>query len=94
MVSADASEGNTRPDDQAEMDCKRFAESFQIGGDRLFDDDPRFGLFVLSAIARDGAGVVEVSVRLQKALGSLASIGDAEIRDAAKYHGRLALKRS
>lgn len=149
---------SAEPDDQTGIDCKRAVESFQIGGDRLFDDDPRFGLVVLSeiagralspavndpgtaieiigtllrlfvlwsdpataedehtpkhdrvevpalsvrdlfddaftAIARDGAGVVEVSVRLQKALHSLASSGDAEMRDAAEYHRRLALKRS
>lgn len=149
---------STCPGDQLRIDCKGVVESFQIGGDRLFDDDPRFGLVALSeiagralspavndpgtaikvvgtlvrlfalwsepstardehapqydrvevpeisvrdmfddaftAIARDGAGVVEVSVRLQKALHSLASIGDAEMRDAAKYHGRLALERA
>lgn len=146
------------PSDQPEIDCKGVAESFQIGEHRFFDDDPRFGLVVLSeiagralspavndpgtaidivgtllrlfvlwnqtaaagdthtpkydrvevpelsirdmfddaftAIARDGAGVVEVSVRLQKALHSLASVGDAPMRDAAEYHGRLALKRA
>jgi uncharacterized membrane protein len=149
---------SAEPDDQTGIDCQRAVESFQIGGDRLFDDDPRFGLVVLSeiagralspavndpgtaieiigtllrlfvlwgdpamagdehapkydrvevpalsvrdmfddaftAIARDGAGVVEVSVRLQKALRSLASTGDAEMRDAAEYHRRLALKRA
>jgi uncharacterized membrane protein len=146
------------PGDQTEFDCKRVVDAFQIGGDRLFDDDPRFGLVVLSeiagralspavndpgtaidivgtllrlfslwrepgpsaddhglkfdrvevpelsvrdmfddaftAIARDGAGSVEVAVRLQKALHSLASIGDAKMRAAAEYHGRLALKRA
>jgi uncharacterized membrane protein len=146
------------PGDQTEFDCKAVAESFQIGGDRLFDDDPRFGLVVLSeiagralspavndpgtaidvvgtllrlfslwsepapagddhglkfdrvevpevsvrdmfddaftAIARDGASSVEVAVRLQKALHSLASTGDANMRAAAEYHGRLALKRA
>jgi uncharacterized membrane protein len=146
------------PGDHSEIDCKRVVESFQIGGDRLFDDDPRFGLVVLSeiagralspavndpgtaidivgtllrlfslwsepapatdepalkfdrvevpevsvrdmfddaftAVARDGAGMVEVAVRLQKALHALTSIGDAEMRVAAKYHGRLALKRA
>ncbi len=53
----------------------------------MFDD-------AFTAIARDGAGVVEVSVWLQKALHSLASIGDAEMREAAEYHGQLALKRA
>lgn len=149
---------STRPSEQTEIDFEPVVKSFQIGGDRLFDDDPRFGLVVLSeiagralspavndpgtaidivgtllrlfalwsepaaagdenapnydrvevpelsvrdmfddaftAIARDGAGVVEVSVRLQKALRSLALLGDAEMRDAAEYHGRLALKRA
>ncbi|MCG5536850.1 DUF2254 domain-containing protein, partial [Ectothiorhodospira mobilis] len=149
---------STRPGEQTAIDCERVVKSFQIGDDRLFDDDPRFGLVVLSeiagralspavndpgtaidiigtlvrlfalwsepaapgaenapnydrvevpepsvrdmfddaftAIARDGAGVVEVSIRLQKALRALASLGDAEMRDAAEYHGRLALKRA
>lgn len=53
----------------------------------MFDD-------AFTAIARDGAGVVEVSVRLQKALCCLASIGDGEMREAAEYHRRLALKRA
>lgn len=146
------------PGGQADLDCKRVIQSFQIGDDRLFDDDPRFGLVVLSeiagralspavndpgtaidivgtlvrlftlwsepappvperaqrydrvevpeislrdlfddaftAIARDGAGVVEVAVRLQKALRALASTGDADMQRAAEYHARLALKRA
>lgn len=132
-------------------------ESFQVGQERRFDDDPRFGLVVLSeiagralspaindpgtavevvgrlvrlfhlwceprttqgedrpqyervevpeisvgdmfddaftAIARDGAGHVEVSVRLQKALFSLASVEDPKVREAANYHSELALER-
>lgn len=140
------------------LDCTRVVESFQIGTERRFGDDPRFGLVVLSeiagralspavndpgtaidvvgrllrlfhlwgepaaardenrplyervevpevsmrdmfddaftAIARDGAGQVEVSIRLQKALRSLASTGDENMRDAANYHSGLALARS
>jgi uncharacterized membrane protein len=53
----------------------------------MFDD-------AFTAIARDGAGVVEVAVRLQKAFGSLAASGDADILQAADYHRGLALKRS
>lgn len=153
---------------QTTIDCSTVAAAFQIGGSRLFDDDPRFGLVVLSeiagralspavndpgtaicvvgtlvrlftiwaeprplegkqtpiydrvevpalsvhdmfddaftAIARDGAGVIEVAVRLQKALESLAAIGDvksgdakrseAKMQAAATYHSRLALKRA
>jgi uncharacterized membrane protein len=129
-----------------------------IGGSRVFDQDPRFGLLVLSeiasralspavndpgtaigvtgtlvrlfvmwnecgkagdvstvqfdrvavpelsvadmfddaftGIARDGAGNVEVVVRLLKALESLAAIGDATMRDNALRHARLALVRA
>ena len=39
------------PGGQAAVDVQRVVEAFQIGGDRLFDDDPRFGLVVLSEIA-------------------------------------------
>ena len=132
--------------------------SFKLGDDRTFDDDPRFGLAVLSEIAgralspavndpgtaidvigtlvrlfdhwskplkddekkeveferisvptlstldmfddaftslaRDGAGTVELAVRLQKALGMLADMNDGVMRDAAKHHADLALERA
>ncbi|MCW8091222.1 DUF2254 domain-containing protein [Alteromonas sp. ASW11-130] len=132
--------------------------SFRIGRDRTFEDDPRFGLIALSEIAaralspavndpgtaikvigtlvrlitsfneqaqaenqneveydrvavpkiaipdmfddafmpiaRDGAGAVEVGVRLQKALSALESLNNDEIRKAASYHKVLALKRA
>ena len=139
-----------------EIDCEGVADAFVIGKDRTFDEDPRFGLVVLSeiagralspavndpgtaiaiigslarlfalwgasekdspapecdrvevpelsvrdmfddaftAIARDGAGTVEVAVRLQKALEALASLGDAQMRDAAVAHARMALARA
>ncbi|WP_293007769.1 DUF2254 domain-containing protein [Nitrosomonas sp.] len=151
---------STRSGEIAESDREQIIKSFQIGNDRLFDDDPRFGLVVLSeiacralspavndpgtainiigtlvrlfvlwnepakaeaadehipkydrvevpeilvrdmfddaftGIARDGAGTVEVMVRLQKALQSLALIGDAPMKEAAKHHARLALERA
>ena len=142
----------------AEIDYQCIIESFEIGKERLFEDDPRFGLVVLSEIvgralspavndpgtaisiigtfqrlftlwnepapqddlntvkydriavpelsirdmfddaftslARDGAGVVEVSIRLQKAFHSLASLGDSDIKEATEYHANLALKRA
>lgn len=53
----------------------------------MFDD-------AFSAIARDGAGTLEVMIRLQKALASLATSGDKAMRDAAKYHARIALARA
>jgi uncharacterized membrane protein len=52
--------------------------------DDMFDD-------AFTAIARDGGRIVEVSIRLQKALASLAEIGDAAMRDAAIRHARRAL---
>ncbi|MBK1732164.1 DUF2254 domain-containing protein [Thiococcus pfennigii] len=146
------------PGGQPAIDREQVIESFLIGDDRTFQDDPRFGLVVLSeiagralspavndpgtaievigalvrlfvlwndsgakkedeaskydrvevpelalkdlfddaftAIARDGASAVEVAVRLQKALLSLAMIGDAAMREAAGHHGRLALARA
>ena len=142
----------------SDIDASRIAQAFLIGDDRQFDEDPRFGLIVLSeiasralspavndpgtaidiigtfvrlfalwsepieegdtrisecdrvevpeislrdmfddaftAIARDGAGAIEVAGRLQKAFESLASIGDAAMRDAAIHHSRLALARA
>ncbi|MBU2225160.1 MAG: DUF2254 domain-containing protein [Gammaproteobacteria bacterium] len=147
-----------RAADEPEINDQPVVDAFQIGDDRLFDDDPRFGLVVLSeiagralspavndpgtaidiigtllrlfvlwhrpsnieaqpapkfdrvqvpeisvrdmfddaftAIARDGAGMVEVSLRLQKALQSLALLDDQPMREAAEYHSQLALKRA
>ena len=53
----------------------------------MFDD-------AFTAIARDGAGTVEVSLRLQKALQSLALVGDDTMQHAAVRHARLALGRA
>lgn len=142
---------------EGEIDRAQVARAFMIGGERLFDDDPRFGFVVLSeiagralspavndpgtaidiigtlvrlfmlwvepdetkdspaaydrvevpelsvrdlfddaftAIARDGAGTIEVVVCLQKTFGSLASLDDTDVRDAAVDHARMALTRS
>jgi uncharacterized membrane protein len=144
--------------DGSDIDAARIAKAFRIGKDRTFDEDPRFGLVVLSeianralspgindpgtaievigayvrlfalwgepgretgepvfeydrvevpalsledmfddaftAIARGGAGLVEVAVRLQKAFQALASMGNSAMRDAAFQHSRLALARA
>ena len=144
--------------ESVEADTEPLVEAFQVGDERLFDDDPRFGLVVMAeiagralspavndpgtaidiigtlvrlfvrwskpvpseetaairydrvqvpevavadmfddaftAIARDGAGTVEVMVRLQKALQCLALAGDRPMRDAAMHHGRLAVARA
>ncbi len=144
--------------DAQDIDLTQIAKAFLIGDDRVFEEDPRFGLIVLSeiagralspavndpgtaiyiigvfvrlfalwcepveksdmqacendrvevpeisvrdmfddaftAIARDGAGAIEVAIRLQKALDSLAFVGDVAMRDAAIHHSRMALARA
>ncbi|QNI02803.1 DUF2254 domain-containing protein [Halomonas sp. SH5A2] len=55
--------------------------------DDLFDD-------AFTPIARDGAGIIEVSIRLQKALFVLAQGDDQTMAAAAKKHSRMALARS
>ena len=139
-------------------DTKQIAKAFQIGHDRTFDEDPRFGLIALSeiasralspavndpgtaiaiigtlvrlfalwsepieeddkqtikydrvavpgismedmfddaftSIARDGAGIVEVVVRLQKAFEALASTGVNSLRNIAIKHARQARDRA
>ena len=67
-------------------ECDRVAVP-QLALHDMFDD-------AFTAIARDGAGAIEIAVRLQKAFASLASIGHAEMRDAAIRHARLALARA
>lgn len=65
--------------DQATLHCKDVIEAFEIGTDRRFDNDPRFGWVVFAEIAG-------------KALSTLASIGDKKMREAANYHRGLALE--
>jgi len=141
-----------------DVNTEQIEKAFVMGNDRKFDEDPRFGLIVLSeiasralspavndpgtaidiigrfvrlfalwskpvahdneqaclynrvavptillddlfddaftAIARDGAGSIEVVIRLQKAFQSLASIDDTGIRDVAIKHAQLSLARA
>lgn len=143
------------PEDQEDADLEDIINAFLVGDDRLFDEDPRFGLVVLAEIAsralspavndpgtaidiigtlvrlldcwgqpldddqkskvefdrvfvpelktqdlfddsfgpiaRDGAGLVEVASRVQKALASLASENDGKLGEAARKHSRRAL---
>ncbi|MDR9425020.1 MAG: hypothetical protein RI567_07035 [Marinobacter sp.] len=53
----------------------------------MFDDS-------FTAIARDGAGQIEVAVRLQKAFVSLVSLDNKDVKDAVSEHSRLALELS
>lgn len=53
----------------------------------LFDD-------LLTPIARDGAAIAEVQIRLQKAYAALARMGDGRYRDNARRHSKIALERA
>ena len=53
----------------------------------MFDD-------AFTAIARDGAAMIEIGVLLQHALAALAADGDPAVRDAARAHAALALARA
>ena len=53
----------------------------------LFDD-----AFML--MARDGAGLVEIQLRLQKSLAALARLGDADFRQAAWEQAQLSMARA
>lgn len=55
--------------------------------DDLFDD-------AFTAIARDGAGMVEVAIRLQKAFCTLGETDDQAMLVAASNHSQMALARS
>lgn len=48
----------------------------------------------LLPIGRDGAGLVEVQVRLQKALASLGRLDDERFQAAIRRHSGIALERS
>lgn len=55
--------------------------------DDLFDD-------FFPALARDGAGILEVQIRLQKAYAALARTGDAALHRAARRHAARSLRRA
>lgn len=61
------------------------APSIEVGD--LFDD-------FFTPIARDGAGILEVGIHLQKMLQMLASLGDERYRQAALHHSQQAMERA
>lgn len=74
------------PDDRPEVTFDRVrVPSLRLQD--MFDD-------AFTAIARDGAGEIEVVIRLQKAFISLSTIDHAELRRAASLHSKRALARS
>jgi uncharacterized membrane protein len=69
-----------------EIRCPRITVP-ALSDDDLFED-------AFAAIARDGAGLAEVHIRLQKALAVLGGLGDAEFRLAAQRQSREAMARA
>jgi len=74
------------PSTPAEPEYKRI-EAPLISLDDMFDD-------VFPAIARDGAGLIEVAMRVQRVLGELGRHGVPALRGAARHHAALALARA
>jgi len=74
------------PVDPEQPECDRI-EAPALSLEEMFDD-------VLPAIARDGAGTLEVAERLQRVLGELGACGDPHMRVLARRHADLALARS
>jgi len=85
----------------------RLMSMFAPGPDRKADDEflyPRVHVPVLKSadlfedafmpLGRDGAGLIEVQLRLQKALFALSRMGDEDFRKAALFQSELALKRA
>ncbi len=79
----------SRPLGEDEQCSVRFDRVFvpDISIDEMLDDAFR-------AIARDGAGIVEVQIRLQKALKAIASMPCKRLSNAAKNQSRSALQRA
>ena len=73
-------------DDPDEIEHPRI-EVPELAADDLFED-----AFML--VARDGAALIEVQLRLQKALQALGGMGDAAFRAAARRQAELALARA
>lgn len=45
-------------------------------------------------MARDGAGLIEVQLRLQKCLGALSRLGSEQFRASARQHAELSRARA
>jgi uncharacterized membrane protein len=75
--------------DDVDVEPPRYPNVFvpELELDEFFDD-------LFTPIARDGAQLVEVQVRLQKAFGALARTGDQRYVENALRHSQLALRRA
>ena len=79
----------SKPLSEDEPDPVRFDRIFvpELSVDEMLEDAFR-------AIARDGAGIIEVQIRLQKALQAIASMNYKRLTDAAKKQSRSAIRRA
>ena len=84
VTDADGSEGEKHKAGKAPFDR---VSVMPVSARDMFDD-------AFTAIARDGAAIVEVGVLLQQALAALATDSDPAIREAARAHAALALARA
>lgn len=75
-----------RPAEPDAPDCDRVAAP-DLSLDDMFDDG-------FTPIARDGAHLVEVAMRVQRTLGEIGASGDAAMRHAARRHADQALARA
>lgn len=73
-------------DESVELEFDRVAIPELSLGD-MFDD-------AFTVISRDGAGAVEVALRLQKAFEALASVANTETREVSLHYARMAVARA
>jgi uncharacterized membrane protein len=73
-------------DESVELEFDRVAIPELSLGD-MFDD-------AFTVISRDGAGAVEVALRLQKAFEALASVASTETREVSLHYARMAIARA
>ncbi|UVW29900.1 DUF2254 domain-containing protein [Massilia sp. H6] len=74
------------PADPVELEYDRI-EAPELSLDEMLED-------VFPALARDGAGLIEVAMRVQRVLGELGRCGNSQLALAARRHAEQAMARS
>ena len=77
----------------ADVDLSAVADAFRIGNERTFDEDPRFGMVVLSEIAsralspgvNDGGTAIQVLATLVRIFALWGKAPDADERETPRY---------
>ncbi len=77
----------------ADIDLAKLADAFRIGNERTFDEDPRFGMVVLSEIAsralspgiNDSGTAIQVIATLVRILALWGKAPDADEREAPRF---------